>query len=122
MSGKFMGVNTRGIPVLYINGDRDGKAIPADTLTTFREKTSGGPKALATVRGANHYGITDINNPPGGDSDPSAPTLPQKQANLSIARLSSMFLRAYLYNDAAARNYISTGEGRDDSAVSIETK
>jgi hypothetical protein len=122
MSGKFMEVNTRGIPVLYINGDRDGKAASVDTLTTFREKTSGGPKAFASVSGANHYGITDINNPPGGDSDPNAPTLPQKEANLAIARLSGMFLRTYLYNDAAARNYIYTDEGRTDTAVSIEIR
>ncbi len=122
MTGKFMEVNTRGIPVLYINGDRDGKAASADTRTTFREKTSGGPKAFASVRGANHYGITDINNPPGGDSDPSAPTLPQKEANLAIARLTGMFLRAYLYNDAAGRNYIYTAGGRSDPAVSLETQ
>ncbi len=122
MSGKFAEVNTRGIPVLYINGDRDGKAVPADTLLTFRDKTSGGPKAFASVHGANHYGITDMNNPTGGDSDPSAPTLQQKDANLAIARASGMFLRAYLYNDAAARNYIYNGEGRNDPAVSIETQ
>lgn len=122
MSGKYMEVNTRGIPVLYINGDRDGKAASADTLLTFRDKTSGGPKAFASVHGANHYGITDMNNPTGGDSDPSAPTLPQKEANLAIARLSAMFLRAYLYDDAAARNYIYTGEGRKDTAISIEAQ
>lgn|GEM_PF-605399 len=122
MSGKFQEVATRGIPVLYINGDRDGKAIPADTQTTFREKTSGGPKVFATVRGANHYSITDMNNPPGGDSDPSSPTLPQKQAHISIARVSGIFMLAHIYNDAAAHNYIYTGEGRTDTAVSVETK
>ena len=122
MSGKFQEVATRGIPVLYINGDRDGKAIPADTQTTFREKTSGGPKVFATVRGANHYSITDMNNPPGGDSDPSSPTLPQKQAHISIARVSGIFMLAHIYNDAAAHNYIYTGEGRTDTAVSIETQ
>jgi hypothetical protein len=122
MSGKFMEVITRGIPVLYINGDHDGKAASSDTLTTFREKTSGGPKAFASVRGANHYGINDINNPPGGDSDPGAPALPQKDANLSIARLSGMFLKAYLYGDEAARHYFSGGAGLNDSAVSIVTQ
>ncbi len=67
-------------------------------------------------------GITDINNLPGGDGDPSASTLPQKEANLAIARLTGMFLRAYLYNDAAGRNYIYNAGGRSDPAVSLETQ
>jgi hypothetical protein len=89
---------------------------------TFREKTSGGPKFFAAVHGANHYSITDINNPPGGDADPGAPTLPQKQANQAIARLSAMFLRAYLYDDAPARNYLFNATERNDPAISIETR
>ena len=121
MIGAFMEVRTRGIPVLYINGDRDGKALLADTLKTFREKTSGGHKALATVLGANHYGITDMNNPPGSEIDPSAPTVPQKQATISIARVSGIFMLAHIYDEPAALNYIYTGEGLNDPAISIET-
>ncbi len=120
--GGFMDVPTRGIPVLYINGDRDGKALLADTKKTFSEKTSGGPKALAVVHGANHYGVTDLNNPPGSDADPSAPTMAQKQALASIARVSGIFMLAHVYGDAAARDYIYAGQGRTDPAVTLETK
>jgi len=122
IGGSFMEIATRGIPLLYVNGDRDGKALLADTRTTFLDKTGGGPKALAIVRGANHYGVTDMNNPPGSDSDPSEPTLDHQQALISIARVSGIFMLAHVYNDAAARSYISTGEGRTDPAVTVETR
>jgi hypothetical protein len=121
LGGSFMEVATRGIPVLYINGDHDGKALLADTRTTFLDKTSGGPKAFAIVRGANHYGVTDMNNPPGSNSDPGAPTLDQKQALISTARVSGIFMLAHVYNDAAASAYIYAGEGRADSSVTLET-
>lgn len=120
LGGSFMEVATRGIPVIYINGDRDGKALLADTVTTFHHKTSGGPKALAIVRGANHYSITDRNNPPGGDSDPSAPILPQQQALRSIARAGGIFMLAHIYDDAAALKYIYKGEGPVDPVVTVE--
>ena len=118
--GSFMEVATRGIPILYINGDRDGKALLATTRISYNDKTSGGPKALAIVRGANHYGITDMNNPPGSDSDPGVPALDQKLALISIARVSGIFMLAHIYNDDAARSYIYKGEGPTDPAVSVE--
>jgi hypothetical protein len=68
------------------------------------------PKALVTVLGANHYGITNEDSP----RDPLRPTLPQDEATQTIAQWSGLFLRAHVLDDEAAFDYIyNTGDDRD---------
>jgi len=121
MTGTFMQVNTRGVPVLYVNGDLDGKAHPADTLRTFRE-TGGGPKAFC--RGSRGQSLRDYRHeqPARRRQRPGAPQLPHEQATASIARISGIFLLAHMYDEPSARSYIYNGEGTADPAVSIQLK
>jgi hypothetical protein len=84
-----------------IQGNRDGLAIPADGKETFH-KIKNPPKAYITIEGANHYGITDMNNPPGAKPEINAPLVPQKDAVEAIGRWSALFLRANILGERNA--------------------
>ena len=90
-----------GIPIALIQGSRDGLAIPADGKETFY-KIKNPPKAYVTIEGANHYGITDMNNPPGAKPDTNVPLVSQKDAVEAIGRWSALFLRAYILGERNA--------------------
>ncbi len=109
--GHFSKVDTRGIPTAFIQGSRDEKALPEDTFKQFTRKTTGGPGAMIMVEGANHYGITDSNNPAGAARDNNTPSLQQDEATETIARWTGMFLRSHLYDDIVAEDYVYHGTG-----------
>jgi fermentation-respiration switch protein FrsA (DUF1100 family) len=107
------------VPMAIINGDLDENAKYEDTKDTY-EIIENPPKALVFVKGANHYGLCDVNNPgnpnyPEDDRIDGTPT-PQKvpptlDQDISIetnARWTALFLRAHALNDTAAMEYIST--------------
>lgn len=133
LAGAFFGANLRDqvtnefipipngrISVELIQGDRDGVALPERAKRTF-ENIQRPPKALVTLRGANHFGITNVNNPTGARPDPIAPTLAQSVAVKTIARWSGLFLRSSLLNDQTASNYIySLGDALDPN-VSVNS-
>ncbi|WP_424103554.1 hypothetical protein [Moorena producens] len=73
---EFVPTANDGIPVALVQGSLDGVATPKEALATF-ELIQDFPKALITVAGANHFGITNVNNPPGARPDFSNPTLAQ---------------------------------------------
>lgn len=121
--GVFYGVNTRNpttgkysptpndsIPVALVQGSRDGVATPEKAIATFALIQTP-PKALITIKGSNHFGITNINNPPGARLDRSSPTLEQTQGVQTIAQWTAYFLRAHLYQDADAYQQIYNSDG-----------
>ncbi|WP_445240572.1 hypothetical protein [Microcoleus vaginatus] len=72
------------------------------------------PKTLITVTGANHFGISDVNNPAGANPDLNTATLEPAVGIETIARWSALFLRANMLKDRAAFDYIySQGDGLD---------
>jgi predicted dienelactone hydrolase len=87
-----------GIPIALIQGSLDGATRPLDTAATY-QKIQDSPKALITIEGANHYGITNTSqplNPPGIppiQADPIAPTLDQAQAIDRIAYQTALFFK-----------------------------
>lgn len=110
-------IANQGIPVGLIAGDRDGVIQGGmDTVVTTYENIQEPPKALVTVRGANHYGITNEDSP----RDSVRPTLPQAVATETIARWSALFLRAHLLGDAEALNYIYQGGDQLDPHVEFQ--
>jgi len=113
MTGSIGDVNTRNIPTMFIQGTADGMAKLEDTLKTL-DKTTGTPVVLVSVEGANHYGITDANNPSGANKDNSNPTIDQGVANETIARWTAMYIKAHLSGETDAHNYVYEGAG--DSA------
>jgi predicted dienelactone hydrolase len=83
------------VPVALIQGSADGVGSPANGYATYQGVTSP-PKLYASVLGANHYGITDAQNPAGARPDLSPQTLAQAQSVETAARWSAYWLRAQL--------------------------
>ncbi len=112
-------LDTTGVAVALVQGTLDGVAPPIEAETTYASLEQ--PRALITVAGANHYGITDVQNPPGAAPDPVAPTLPQARATTEVARWSGLWLRAQLVDDPIARTLIYRVGGSLDGVVTVRT-
>ncbi len=113
ISNEFVPIANDGIAVALIQGDIDGVALPERTQSTF-DKIQTPPKTLIAVTGANHFGITNVNNPAGANPDRNTATLNQAVGIETIARWSALFLRANMLKDRAAFDYIySQGDGLD---------
>lgn len=118
---EYISIKNSGIPIALIQGDRDSIALPTRAQVTYGNIQSP-PKALITVSGANHYGITNTNNPPGSIPDSSKPQIEQSQAIETVARWSALFLRAEVLGDRQAYNYMyRTGDALDRN-VSITSQ
>jgi dienelactone hydrolase len=115
---KFSATNNAGIPIALVQGHLDGVATPQEAQGTY-ELIKEPPKALITIDGANHFSITNINNPPGAKPDPSRPTLEQDRGIETSARWSALFLRAHALNDGCAFDYIHRREDAVDANVSV---
>ena len=110
---EFIPINNSGIPTALIQGNLDTIALPLRAERTY-DNIQNPPKALISILGANHYGITNTNNPDGPRPDPSNPTIPQDVAVETVARWSGLFLRASVLDDKKAFDYVySTGDALD---------
>jgi hypothetical protein len=114
-----------------INWNLDENAKYQDTKDSYAliENT---PKVLVFIKGTNHYGLCDVNNPGNPDypdtdkldgvSKPQD-VIPELDQQISIetnARWTALFLRAQALNDAAAIEYISkTGRFLDPNVEVI---
>lgn len=110
-------LDTGGLPVLLVQGDRDGKALPADAQRTY-EQIQKRPKAILTLMGANHYGVTDVDNPAGADAEVNTQTLDHAEGVASSGRWIGLFFAAFVQGDAAARGALRAA-GSFDSHVTI---
>ncbi|MBD2006127.1 alpha/beta hydrolase [Trichocoleus sp. FACHB-40] len=109
---EFIPINNSEIPTALLQGNLDNVALPVNAQKTY-EQIQNPPKALITVLGANHYGITNTNNPVGARPDIN-PTIAQDVAVETVARWSALFLRASVLDDKDAFNYVySTGDALD---------
>ncbi|NEU71352.1 alpha/beta hydrolase [Hassallia byssoidea VB512170] len=107
---KFIPIKNSAIPIALLQGTDDGRALPFRAQATY-DNIKDAPKALISIIGANHFGITNTNNPLGAVPDPNAPKIEQNVAVETIARWSGLFLRASVLNDKGAFDYIySTGD------------
>lgn len=97
-NGEFLPLNNEGVAIGLIRGDLDSVSPPNRSQSTY-DQILNPPKALITVKGANHYGITNEDNPV---REPSRPTLDQAAATSAIAQSSGLFLRANLLGDRRA--------------------
>ncbi len=111
---EFPPINNNGIPIGLIVGSLDGVALPASSQSTYSQILNP-PKALITVTGANHYGITNNDNP---TREPNRSTLNQTTATNTIARWSGLFLRAAMVNDGRALDYtLRIGDALDPNVT-----
>jgi dienelactone hydrolase len=113
IANEFVPIANDGIGVALIQGDIDGVALPERAQSTF-DKIQTPPKALITVMGANHFSISNVNNPAGANPDRNTATLNRAVGIETIARWSALFLRANMLKDRAAFDYIySQGDALD---------
>jgi fermentation-respiration switch protein FrsA (DUF1100 family) len=113
-SGVFPPIDNLGVPVGLIAGSLDGVADLGEVTSTYG-KIQDPPKALVTVKGTNHYGITNQDS----DRDPVRPTLDQTTATETIGRWSGLFLRSHLLQDQGAFNYIYSPGNNLDPNVNV---
>jgi dienelactone hydrolase len=105
-------LDTGGLPVLLVQGDRDGKALPADAQRTY-DQIQKRPKAIISLLGANHYGMTDVDNPAGADPEVNAQPLDHAAGVASSGRWIGLFFAAFLNGDAAARGALRVAGSLD---------
>lgn len=114
-TGEFLAIDNDSIPLGLISGSVDGVTTPDEVVTSY-DLIQDSPKALITLEGANHYGITNEDSL----RDPLRPTLDQDIANETIARWSGLFLRASIFNEPDAFDYVyNTGELIDENVTVI---
>ncbi|MEQ6902601.1 hypothetical protein [Nocardioides sp. YIM 152588] len=100
------------IPVQLVQGQSDGMAEPAQAESTYGV-IANGPKQIVRLTGANHYGITDVQNPSGAEAEVGPQALTQAQSIEAAGRWAALWLRAQL-GDASAATYVySTGDAAD---------
>jgi dienelactone hydrolase len=111
---QFLPIKNDGIPIGLIIGSLDGVTLPASSQSTYNQILNP-PKALITVTGANHYGITNNDNP---IREPNRPTLTQATSTSTIARWSGLFLRAAMVSDRRVLDYtLSIGDTLDPNVT-----
>ncbi|MFC5001156.1 alpha/beta hydrolase family protein [Dactylosporangium cerinum] len=106
------------IPVALIQGAADGVGSPANGLGTY-SVLLGVPKLYVSVTGANHYGITDAQNPAGARPDLSPQTLNQADGVENIARWAALWLRAQLGDPVGTAWVYGIGDAVD---AGVETQ
>lgn len=134
MAGAFFGANLRdsndvypsiendGVGVALVQGDRDSRALPLRAKLTY-DQVQSPPRALITLGGVNHFGITDVNTPDGAIPDPIAQSVEQTASIETTARWSGLFLRGTLLDDEAALEYVlDTGAEQDPIVVSVDAE
>ncbi|WP_067833194.1 alpha/beta hydrolase family protein [Actinomadura kijaniata] len=104
------------VPVALVQGTADGVAAPAAAAGTY-DAIQRPPKMLVSVTGANHYDLTDGQNPAGALPDPSPQTLGQDASIRASARWSGMFLRTALGDRWAAAWLYGVGDGVDEDVT-----
>ncbi|MEV6773869.1 alpha/beta fold hydrolase [Nocardia sp. NPDC051030] len=114
-------VAVQDIPVLYINGTEDGVSEPAEAHQSFAELTGTSSSEFVNLVGANHFGLTDQDNPPGAAPDAHPGTAPREQTIAAAARWTAMWFLAQL-GDQTARSYVYDIGLHTDSAVRVETR
>ncbi|MDF5732548.1 MAG: alpha/beta hydrolase [Rhizonema sp. PD38] len=120
LTQEFVPINNSGIQIALLHGVLDGINTIDKAKATYEQIH--GPKSFITILGANHYSITNINNPPGSGPDKNIPAIAQDVAIETIARWSGLFLRANVLEDKGAFNHLySTGDAEDTNVTVTST-
>lgn len=114
-------VAVQGIPVMYINGTEDGVSEPEEAHASFAELSGTPAGVFVNLLGANHFGLADIDNPPGAVPDTHAATAGRDQTIATAARWTAMWFLAQL-GDPAAHEYVYDTGPRTDPGVRVEIR
>jgi len=115
---KIRWTDNQDVPLAFINGREDENATCAVTRISYN-RIAYPPKALVFIKGANHFGLCDSNNPPGPTPQKKEPSLSQEISIETAARWSALFLRAHALDDKEALDYIYTNGVHLDPNVEV---
>jgi Chlorophyllase enzyme len=108
-------IDTTGIPMAIVGGSEESGRT--DQLLTYANLEA--PKAFVTVAGANHYGLCDVNVPPGAraKADEADQTVPQAITAARFAYWAGTFLSAHVHEDRRAARLIYDPQPTDGVTV-----
>ena len=115
-AGILLDVNTSAAPVALLQGSVDGRATPAKAAQTFGLMET--PKGLVSFDGLNHWGIADVQNPPGNTPDPGVQTRDQSWGIVKTAKYARTVFDAYLKGDSDALGKLQTQQS--ESGVTVQ--
>lgn len=115
--GSVVPVETAPFPVAFLSGTADSRATEGEIARSFPELD--GVRALVAIRGANHFSICDVDNPPGSAADLSTPTLGREEGIELIALWLGLFLRAHVLDDPIARYLVEETGGFPRGTVEV---
>jgi predicted dienelactone hydrolase len=113
-------INTRGVPVAFIQGAQDSAATPQETADTYA-LMSGGPKAIITIAGTDHFGLTNFVDGKPVVEPKVKQTTDQAVSIETAARWSAQYLLAAL-GDPTAQNYVFTTGDAADPIVTVQSQ
>jgi len=111
----YFDFDTSGVAVALLAGEDEANLQPVkDTFENLEA-----PRALMVVRGANHFGLSDVGAPPGAVINPeeTPQELPQAITAAQFSHWAGLFLRAHLQLDWHAWRQIYSSDG--DAAVEV---
>lgn len=97
--------NTTGVPVALIQGSEDGRTTFPNAVLTYYLSLDA-PKILFELEGANHYGVTNTQTPPGAIPDPNPQEISQEASTTKIAVLTELLIQADVYDNALVKQLI----------------
>jgi hypothetical protein len=92
----------KGYPLGYIQGSNDGANKPTTGRASYDNSIP--IKVYYELDGANHYGITDVNNPFGANTESQTSTLSQDDSISKIALASIKFLDTFVKENTTITN------------------
>ena len=118
----FLAIENEGVGIALIQGEQDGRALPINAERTFAQVQTP-PKALITLGGVNHFGITNAPTPEGAVPDPNPQQLSQERSIETISRWSGLFLRGTVLEDQNALDYVfDVGESLDPAVIDVDAE
>lgn len=114
-------VGVNGVPVMFVNGTLDGVSEPGEAHESFAKLTGAPGAVFVNLVGANHFGLADVDNPPGAAPDLHTGTVDRDESIATAARWTAMWFLTQL-GDPAARDYVYVTGPQQDSAVTVEIR
>lgn len=104
-TGQLIDVDTDDMPVALVNGSLDSIGTVDEAQATLG--ILDGPRELIIINGANHYGVTNVNNPSGAEEDDSDPTISQTESIQQISQAMGRFFRSTVATCVNANSLLS---------------
>jgi predicted dienelactone hydrolase len=119
-TGQNVDIDSTDVPVALLSGSKEGVALPAFSREAYYLLEPS--QAFISVTGANHFGITDVQAPPGARADSSVQTLSQSESIQYIAEWSATFLRAHVMHSPSDDQRIYKSGGSRDGVVVVDSE